>query len=117
MTAADKDLYAKIIFLKRGLVKQTLTTNYVELSQNPGFNQEVIFNYTDVRNAASIDSLTIRIDIMARQNKLLSHPRFICRCEIGSSNSVEKSGKEHWSLALTTAPKSVTQWHQMKDLA
>ncbi|XP_066916303.1 synaptotagmin-9-like [Clytia hemisphaerica] len=113
LTANDKDLYAKMTLFCRGEEQQTVSTNYIELTQNPEFHQEFIFRFSNIRNA-SIDGISLRVDIIARQNGLLSDPRFIGRCDIGNSNSVDRVGKEHWVSALTS-PKSVTQWHHLKD--
>lgn len=114
LTQNDKDLYAKVTLLSRNVENQSITTNYVKLHENPDFSQEVMFSFTDVRNASKDEGLVIRIDIMARQKKFLSQPRFLGRCEIGNSHSVEKHGQEHWATTLNS-PKSVTQWHKLKD--
>ena len=114
LTETDKDLYAKVTLLSRNIENQSLTTNYVDLHENPEFSQEVIFSFPDVGNVSKNDGLIIRIDIMARQKKFLSQPRFIGRCEIGNSHTVDKHGQEHWATTFTS-PKSVTQWHKLKD--
>jgi len=113
LTATDKDLHAKITVLSRDEEQQSVVTNFTEPKQNPEFNQEFIFRFADLRNA-SIDGVALRIDIIARQPGLLNQPRFLGRCIIGNSNTVEKPGKEHWVKTLTS-PRSVTQWHQLKD--
>ena len=114
LTANDKDLYVKITLLCRDEEQQSVVTNFTEISQNPEFNREFIFRFDDLRHA-SIDGIALRFDVMAREIGIMSRDRTFGRCIIGNSNLVERPGKEHWVSCLTS-PKSVTQWHQLKDV-
>lgn len=114
LTANDKDMFVKITLLCRDEEQQCVVTNFTEITQNPEFNREFIFRFEDLRNS-SIDGVSLRFDVMAREIGLLRRDRTLGSCVIGNSNIVERPGKEHWVSCLTS-PKSVTQWHQLKEI-
>jgi len=110
LRSTDKDLQAIITLLHRGVVKKTVTSNFVSVATDPEFNEEFIFQLAEFDDV-SIDRVTINVEITCRQTKRFIKNRVLGQVILGNSSSKRK-GREHWTNMLT-AQSSLTKWHAL----